>query len=184
MCMNKVVSPNQTGFIPSRNFQENIIVAQELLHNMNKLKGKNEYFTIKVDLAKAYDMLNWKYVEEVLKKMCIPQNLTCIIMPTITIVNMRVIWNGQRGDYFKLKKGFHQGYLISPYLFFLCIDKLSHMIMDVVDKKELECMKVGRRGPRISHFMFANDLILFGKATEQQVTCIMKVLKKFCEVSG
>lgn len=68
-CMNEVVSPSQTRFIHSRNIQENIVVAQEILHSMNKLKGKKGYFAIKVDLEKAYGMLNWKFVEEVLKEL-------------------------------------------------------------------------------------------------------------------
>lgn len=34
-----IISPYQTGFIPSRNIQENIVVAQEMLHNINKMKG-------------------------------------------------------------------------------------------------------------------------------------------------
>lgn len=55
VCMDGVMSPNQTGFIHNRNIHENIVVAQELLHSMNKLKGNKEFFAIKVDLAKAYD---------------------------------------------------------------------------------------------------------------------------------
>jgi hypothetical protein len=34
------------------------VVAQELVHNMNKMTGKKGYFAIKVDLAKAYDMIH------------------------------------------------------------------------------------------------------------------------------
>ncbi|WJX12193.1 hypothetical protein P8452_02716 [Trifolium repens] len=45
-------------FIPERSIHENIVVAQELVHNMNKMTGKKGYFAIKVDLAKAYDMIH------------------------------------------------------------------------------------------------------------------------------
>lgn len=38
--------------------QENIVVAQEILHNMNKMKDIQDSFVVKVDLAKAYDNLN------------------------------------------------------------------------------------------------------------------------------
>lgn len=48
--MDGVMSSNQT-----RNIHENIVVAQELLHSMNKLKDNKGFFAIKVDLAKAYD---------------------------------------------------------------------------------------------------------------------------------
>lgn len=56
--MDKVAFLDQSEFIPNRNIHENIVVAQEILHSMNKLKSKNEFFAIKVDLAKAYDKMN------------------------------------------------------------------------------------------------------------------------------
>lgn len=70
--MDKVVSPNHTSFIPNRNIHENIVEAQKLIHSMNKLKGNKGFFAIKLDLAKAYDMMNWSYVEKVLKEVNIP----------------------------------------------------------------------------------------------------------------
>lgn len=38
VCMDKVASPNLFGFIPNRNIHENIVVAQEIMYNMDKLK--------------------------------------------------------------------------------------------------------------------------------------------------
>jgi hypothetical protein len=52
-----IVPPFQTGFVLGRSIHEHIVVAQELLHSMNHMIGKTGYFAIKVDLAKAYDML-------------------------------------------------------------------------------------------------------------------------------
>lgn len=56
--MDLIISPNKTGFIPNRNIQENIVVAQEIMHTMHHLKGNSCCFCIKVDLAKAYDRLS------------------------------------------------------------------------------------------------------------------------------
>lgn len=61
----------------------------------------------------------------------------------------------------------------------MCIGKLSHMIRDVVEDMKWDCVKAGRSGPKISHMMFADDLLLFRKATENQVTVIMDVLNTF-----
>lgn len=99
---------------------------------MNKLKGNNGFFAIKVDLAKDYDIMKWSYVYEVLKELNIPHNLRSITMSTITFGSIRVIWNEQKGEYFKLKKGIRQGDMISSSIFVLCIHKLSHVIMDIV----------------------------------------------------
>lgn len=42
---------------------------------------------------------------------------------------------------------------------------------------------MGSHGPRISHLMFANDLFLFGEATENQLFCVMETLQKFFSLS-
>jgi hypothetical protein len=54
-CIPLLVSPFQTGFVPGRNIHENIVVAKEMIHTMNRIKSKKGAFTIKVDLSKAYD---------------------------------------------------------------------------------------------------------------------------------
>lgn len=81
-------------------------------------------------------MMNWSYIEKVLKEVNIPQNLRSIIMSIISNVSMKVIWNGQKGEYLKLKKGLRHVDLLSQYLFVLCIDRLSRMIMVVMEKKD------------------------------------------------
>lgn len=64
--IDKMMSPKQNSFIPKRNIHENIGFAREMLHIMNQLKGKKGYFVIKVDLAKAYDKLIWKFIRSIM----------------------------------------------------------------------------------------------------------------------
>lgn len=45
-------------------------------------------------------------------------------------------------------------------------------------------MKTGRRGPIISHLMFADDLLLFWEATVNQMKVVLDYLEKFCSMSG
>lgn len=97
---------------------------------------------------------------------------------------MNIQWNGAGGDTFYPKKGLRQGDPISPYLFVLCIDKSSHLILEKVNKGNWESLKVGRKDPSKSHLMFAEDLLLFGKATDKKITCVINVLSKFCAMSG
>lgn len=59
------------------------MVAQEMLHSMKILKGKNGFFAIKVDLAKAYDMINWNFSSNILIEVGIPYILMNVIIASI-----------------------------------------------------------------------------------------------------
>jgi hypothetical protein len=92
------------------------------------------------------------------------------------------MWNGSRASYFKPKRGIQQGDPMSPYFFLLCMDKLSHLVREEVDKGLWIPMKAGRNGPNISHLMFAYDLLLFHQANLGTINSIIITLTKFCRM--
>jgi hypothetical protein len=179
-----VVSPHKTGFISGRSIHENIVVAQEMAHSMRKMNGKVGYFAIKVDLAKAYDRTSWQFIYNTLMEVGYPNKWIDVVMTAITSVRTNVKWNGVRADFFNLQRGIRQGDPISPYLFVICMDKLSHLISHEVHVGEWKPMKAGITGPLISHLMFADDLILFAEASAQQLNVVLNILGRFCQMSG
>jgi hypothetical protein len=183
-CIPSIVSPFQTGFVPGRRIHENIVVAQELSHSMNKMTGTVGYFAIKVDLSKACDMMHWDFVEYMLREVGLPNLMINVIMQGVTSVKINVKWNGIRADYFRPTRGIRQVDPISPYLFVMGMDKLSHLNCHVVNQGEWKPIKVGRNGPSVSHLMFDDDLLLFGQATVLQMQCVMRILDEFCTLSG
>jgi hypothetical protein len=124
-----VVSPFQTGFVPGRNITKNILIAQEMLHSMTKMKSKLGFFVIKVDLSKAYDRLSWEFIHQVLLEIKIPDDMINVIMHCVTSIKSDVLWNGNRSDFFSPQCGIRQGDPMSPYLL-LCMDKISHLIAE------------------------------------------------------
>lgn len=57
-----LVRPNQTSFVSERKITDNIIIAQEVMHSMCIKKGRECFFTLKVDLEKAYDRICWAFL--------------------------------------------------------------------------------------------------------------------------
>jgi len=55
--LNSLTSPFQSSFIPNRGTTDNAIIAQEIVHSMNKKKGKKCYLLFKIDFEKAYDTI-------------------------------------------------------------------------------------------------------------------------------
>lgn len=64
------------------------------------------------------------------------------------------------------------------------MDKLSHLICDAVNSGGWVPFKTSRQGPTISHLLFADDLLLFGEASEKQIDCMLQCLDLFCSSSG
>lgn len=49
---------------------DNIIVANEIIHSLKVRKRQaNSYMAVKTDITKAYDRLEWKFLEETMKRM-------------------------------------------------------------------------------------------------------------------
>lgn len=68
--LNAVISPNQSAFIPNRLITDNIIIGYECLHKIRSSKGKkNRLVTLKLDISKAYDRVEWSFVEHAMYKL-------------------------------------------------------------------------------------------------------------------
>lgn len=64
--LNDLIYPTQPGFILITKTLDNIIMVNELLHSLTKKSMKSKWMLIKVDLQKAYDILEWDFIYWVL----------------------------------------------------------------------------------------------------------------------
>ena len=64
--IDKVISPYQTAFIPGQNILEGVVILQEILHELKATK--NSGVILKLDFEKAYDKVDWNFLEEVLHR--------------------------------------------------------------------------------------------------------------------
>ena len=114
---------------------------------MRKLKGQKGAMAIKIDLEKAYNRLDWNFLRRVLMEIGFPSKLIGLIMNIVTTVQFALLWNGERTDSFFPSRGLRQGDRLSPYLFVLCLDKLSHMIKKAVVEQRWRPFMITREGP-------------------------------------
>lgn len=76
--------------------------------------GKKRGMIIKVDLKKAYDIMEWKFIVEMLADVELPRPMIDVIMHCISSGFFRILWNRETTDIVMPIRGLKQGNPISP----------------------------------------------------------------------
>ena len=171
------------GFVPGVRTGNNIIIVQEIIHMMVRKFGPKGHVALKPDLEKAYDRLEWSFIQETLEFFQIPPKLIRLIMNMISLTCFNIMWNGTPLSTIIPSGGICQGDLISPYLFILCLERLSILLEEVVRDKTIHSVNFTGQ-IKISHLFFADDIFLFLKAKIIECQNLKNILQIFCKCSG
>ncbi|GJT25079.1 protein LAZ1 [Tanacetum coccineum] len=98
--LDDVVSKNQSAFIPSRSISDNILLTQELMHNYHLNKGPPRY-AFKVDIQKAYDTVDWRFLKGILIGFGFHTTMVSWIMACVSSTSFSLCINGELHGYFK-----------------------------------------------------------------------------------
>lgn len=171
------ITENQAAFVPGRLITNNAIIAHEVYYALKARKRQaNSYMALKTDITKAYDRLEWDFLEETMRQMGFNTKWIERIMICVTMVRFSVLINGSPHGTIKPERGIRHGDPLSPYLFILCAEVLSHMIKQAEINKKLKGIRLSTQGPFISHLLFADDSIFFTLANQRSCTAIKEVL--------
>lgn len=115
--------------MPGRQIKDNVLVAFKTMHCINKKrKGKKGMMAIKLDMSKAYDRVEWSYLEAIMRRMGFQERWIAFSMMCVKNMSYSVFINGVLKGCINPTWGLCQGDPISFYLFLLCAEGLSAMI--------------------------------------------------------
>ena len=180
-----LITEHQSAFAKDRLISDNIMVAFETLHHMKQHNsGKHGFMAIKLDMSKAYDRVEWVYLERLLEKMGFCDRWVALMMSCVKIVSYFIIVNGEPTGMIYPKRGIRQGHPLSPFIFLLCTEGLHALIKHSARIGDIKGFSLCKRGPKLTHLFFTDDSLLFCRSIPEDCHNVLKILDEYESWSG
>ena len=152
-----VINNDQTGFQKNRFIGENIRLLNSILSytDIEQLPG----LLLFIDFEKAFDTLEWTFVEKSLKYYNFGNSLISWFKLFYTDISSSIQNNGWTSDFFNLSRGVRQGCPLSSYLFILCAEILGAAIRR---DKQIHGIRISDKECKVSQYADDTTLILDG----------------------
>ena len=183
--LNFVINKNQSAFAKGRLISDNILIAFETLHCIkNYNSSASGFMVLKLDMSKAYDRVEWVFLENVMRKMGFSERWIGLIMVCVRLVTYSILVNGEPKEEIQPSRGLRQGDPFSPFLFLLCTEGLHGLINKAANNGDIHGFSLCKRGPKLTHLFFADDSLLFCRANSEECSKVLELLSVYEEVSG
>ena len=180
-----IISENQSAFQAGRVITDNILMAFETFHYMkHHQNGKSGFMALKLDMSKAYDQVEWAYLEAIMRKMGFDWRWVNLMMECITTVSYSILINGEPSLIIHPSRGLRQGDPLSPYLFLICSEGLHSLLNQAAEAKQIWGVSIYKKGPCLTHLFFANDSVIFCRASLVECRKIQELLECYEKASG
>ncbi|XP_060170867.1 uncharacterized protein LOC132601823 [Lycium barbarum] len=180
--METLIDIGQIAFVPGKMLNDNVIMSHELVKGYNR-KGTSPRCMIKIDMQKAYDSIEWVFLEQVLQGLNFPAKFVTWIMTCARTVSYSILVNGSPTIPFTEKRGVRQGDPLSPYVFVLVMEFLTRILKQLKSNPKFQyhprCKKLN-----IVQLSFADDLLLFCKGEVRSAELLYHAFQQFSNASG
>ncbi|GJN41102.1 hypothetical protein PR202_gn00429 [Eleusine coracana subsp. coracana] len=137
---------------------------------------------LKLDISKAFNLVSWSFLLEVLEKLGFGSIFRDILSGLFTTSSTQVLLNGTLGDFIHHRRGLRQADPLSSMLFILVMDTLNLMVAKASDMGLLQPLSSRPIQHRIS--LYADDVVLFLWPVANEMDLTVNLLQIFGEASG
>ncbi|GKB80383.1 putative RNA-directed DNA polymerase, eukaryota, reverse transcriptase zinc-binding domain protein [Tanacetum coccineum] len=180
--LDKLVSPTQSAFISGRQILDGPLMVSEIIEWYRKRNKRLMIF--KVDFEKAFDSVSWTYLDFILSQMGFGVLWSSWIQACLTSSRTSILVNGSPTPEFSLERGLRQGDPLSPFLFILIMEGLHLILENDRHAKRIKGAIVGNPSINLSHFFFADDVMIVSDWDTLDLQQITSSLNSFYCASG
>jgi hypothetical protein len=161
---------------------DGVVVVNEIV-DFAKKSGK-ECIILKVDFEKAYDSVDWGFLEYMLRRLNFGEKWIGWMKACVFAGNLSVLVNGCPTKEINIKRGLKQEDPLAPFLFLLVAEGFAGLMRSAVEKDLFKGFSVGSEGLVISHLQYADDTLCIGEATTENLWTLKAILRGFELASG
>ncbi|XP_060972354.1 uncharacterized protein LOC133038276 [Cannabis sativa] len=177
-----LIAENQGGFVHGRFIAHNVLVCQDLVRLYGRKNCKPNCM-IKIYLRKAYNTIEWEFLEEMMTALGFPGKFINLIMECISTPKFSLLLNGSICGFFNAKRGLRQSDPMSPFPFVSGMEYLSRFFTKVGEWPGFKFHDICAF-LKLNHMRFADDLLVFCNGDFISVMLLLKGLKLFSTSSG
>ncbi|VFQ83062.1 unnamed protein product [Cuscuta campestris] len=138
---------------------------------------------LKLDMAKAFDRIDWVYLEGILTAFGFNPHSISLLMANLKGTNFSILINGEPTGYFKMERGVKQGDPLSLLLFIIVVEDFSRLLNHQMNSLILIRFNAGQV-PFPSHLIYANDLMIFTRGQKRNLIKLKDTLELYLKASG
>lgn len=182
LVIDKIILEEKSVFILERSIVEGIIVAHETIHTKRKLRLPS--MILKLDILKAYDQVDRKFVLDVLSGFGFDRKLVDWIRSCIIAPRFSILINGVAQGFIDSSQGLRKRDPLSPFLFIMMAEALGRKIAQSRLEGSWKGIEAAPGVGASTHQQFMDDIIIFSLASRVEARKIKKVLDDYSRASG
>lgn len=179
--MNSLVDNEQSAFLKGRCILDNVATAEELIFSMHKRRLPGHI--LKVDFSKAFDLVDWDFLFDLLKARGFGDRWVGWIKCILVSSKASILVNGSPNGYVRYQRGLRQGDPLSPLLFVLVTDVLCTMFSHALLSRILVGVPLGERHS-MCNLHYADDLLVLTTGGLEDLRIIKLMLNVFEGMTG
>lgn len=167
--MDRVIDSTQSALIPGRLITNNILIGFECMNWLRNSKSKEGYAALKLDMSKAYDRVEWRFIEAIMCKLGFSAKWIEFILRCVKTVTYTFRVNATLTDQVIPSRGLRQGDPLSPFLFVLCAQGFSSIIKGYQRQGLIRGLRMANRGQQSHIYSLRTTAYYSSKLTQKML---------------
>jgi hypothetical protein len=150
---------------------ESVVSTHEII--LEAVRNREKGVVLKLAYEKAYDRVNWYFLEEMMSTRGFGSKWIGWIMKLVKCGSIAVRLNDRNSSYFKPGKGLRQGDHLSPLLFNFVADVFTRMLSRAANRGYITGLMTALYPHGVISLQYADDTLLF-LGNDAQEACHLK----------